>query len=418
MTTDERSPIDISQRPVAPDSSQRRVRVLRIIARLIGGPAHHVSLLTAGLDPERYETLLVHGAGGRHEDTLDEVAERYALRRIVVDQLGPELRPDRDLRALAALTRIVHRCRPDIVHTHTAKAGMLGRLAARLAGGRRPLVIHTYHGHVLEGYFGPAASRAFGLAERGLARISDRLIGVSEATVDDLVRLNVAPRDRFRVVPVGLDLARFASAPSASGAAFRREIGADDGDVVVAFAGRLVPIKRLDVLLDGFAHARGAGAPLRLVVVGSGELLPGLGEHAARLGVAEFVHFLGHRTDVETILAGSDVAALTSANEGTPVFLIEAAAASVPAVATDVGGVNEVIGPDIGILVPQGDARAVSDGLTRLAADPELRDRIGAQARTRALARFSAERLLADITQLYDELLADRAVSPPRTGAS
>lgn len=416
MATKNESMIDLRSRHVRRDAADRPIRVLRVIARLIGGPAYHVSLLAAGLEPARYETLLVHGGGGRHEDTLDEVVEHYPLRCEVVDALRPELRPDRDFLALRALMRIIRRYKPDIVHTHTAKAGVLGRVAARLVNGPPPLVIHTYHGHVLEGYFGRVASNAFRVTERGLARLSDRLIGVSEATVDDLVRLNVAPRDSFCVIPVGLDLARFASASSACGADFRREISAADREVVVTFAGRLVPIKRLDVLLDGFAHARNAGAPLRLALVGSGELRATLEDQVSSLALWDVVHFLEHRTDVEKILAGSDVAALTSDNEGTPVFLIEAAASSVPAVATDVGGVSEVIRPDMGILVPRGDSRAVGNGLVRLAARPELRSSMGARAKTQVLGRFSAARLLSDTAALYDDLLAERAAGLERSG--
>src|SRR4051794_25531873 len=180
-----------------------RVRVLRVIARLnLGGPAHHVRLLSARLPPERYETLLVAGRVGPGEEELAAVAEdpRLHLRRL--DALTPELDPRADAAALAGLIRTMREFKPDIVHTHTAKAGLLGRLAARLTAGRRPIVVHTYHGHVLEGYFGRVQTGVYRGLERGAARFSDRLIGVSQATVEDLVRLRVAPRERFTVVPL------------------------------------------------------------------------------------------------------------------------------------------------------------------------------------------------------------------------
>src|SRR3954451_12385778 len=189
-----------------------RIRVLRVIARLnMGGPAHHVGLLSGLLDPRRYETLLLHGEIGAGEASLNSTADRLGVRRETVPGLRPELRPLDDLRALVALVRAVRRYRPDIVHTHTAKAGMLGRLAA-LAIRPRPIIVHTYHGHVLEGYFGPLRNAFYRALERGLARVSGTLIGVSRATVDDLVRLRVARRNKFRVVPIGLDLDRFVSA--------------------------------------------------------------------------------------------------------------------------------------------------------------------------------------------------------------
>src|SRR3954471_14736859 len=193
---------------------QQRIKVMRVIARLnMGGPAHHVGFLSGLLDPDRYETVLFHGEVGAGEAALSSTADRYGVRRETVPGLRPELQPADDLRALVALARSVRRFRPDIVHTHTAKAGMLGRLAA-LAIRPRPIIVHTYHGHVLEGYFGPLRNAFYRTLERGLAGVSDTLIGVSGATVDVLVRLRIAPRAKFRVVPIGLDLERFVSATS------------------------------------------------------------------------------------------------------------------------------------------------------------------------------------------------------------
>src|SRR3954447_5649350 len=161
----------------------------------MGGPAHHVSLLSGLLDPQRYDTLLLYGEVGPGEASLEGIARERHAQLEVVPGLGPELNPLRDLRALVSLVRSVRRFRPDIVHTHTAKAGMLGRLAAVLAGRPRPIIVHTYHGHVLEGYFGPLLNTVFRTLERWLGRVSNVLIGVSSATVDDLVRLRVAPRE-------------------------------------------------------------------------------------------------------------------------------------------------------------------------------------------------------------------------------
>jgi glycosyltransferase involved in cell wall biosynthesis len=168
-----------------------------------------VSLLSGRLDPERYETLLVAGRPGPGEGSFEGLARHYGARLELLPSLSPAIDPGADLRALAALRSIVRRFRPDVVHTHTAKAGALGRTSALLAGRPRPLIVHTYHGHVLEGYFGPLVTAGYRAVERGLARYSDRLVGVSEATVDDLVRLGIAPRSSFSVIPLGLDLDRF-----------------------------------------------------------------------------------------------------------------------------------------------------------------------------------------------------------------
>jgi glycosyltransferase involved in cell wall biosynthesis len=364
----------------------------------MGGPAHHVALLSGLLDRDRYETLLLHGEVGAGEASLEAVAHSLDARLEAVPGLRPELRPADDLRALVALVRTVRSFRPDIVHTHTAKAGMLGRLAAVLAGRPRPVIVHTYHGHVLEGYFGTVVTAGYRTVERGLARVSDRLIGVSQSTVDDLVRMRVAPRERFTVVPLGLELGRFLSLdPRPEG-----------DDVVALYAGRLVPIKRVDVLIRALAQARAAGAALRLVVLGDGELRPELERLARDLGVAPQVAFLGYRDDVVPYLEAADVAVLSSANEGTPVALIEAAAAARPLVGTRVGGVADVVAPGTGRLVESGDERALAGALVELAFDRGLRLELGARAREHVRARYGVERLLDDVDRLYRELLGGR----------
>lgn len=295
---------------------------------------------------------------------------------------------------------------PDIVHTHTAKAGALGRLAARLALGARPIVVHTYHGHVLSGYFPPAKQCAYRLLERGLARTTDQLIGVSQATVDELVALRVAPASRFAAIPIGLDLDPFLAAGPADGAEFRRELGVGPDEVLAVFVGRLVPIKRVDVLLGALTAAGRAGARLRLAIVGDGPLRAELEARSRTLGVD--AEFCGFRTDLPRIAAAADVAVLSSDNEGTPVALIEAAAAACPAVSTHVGGVADIVRPDTGILVAPGDALALGRGLATLAGDRDLRQRMGAAARRHVAPRFGAERLVRDIDALYASLLAAR----------
>jgi glycosyltransferase involved in cell wall biosynthesis len=383
--------------------------VLRVIARLnMGGPAHHVGLLDSMLDPECYETLLLHGEVGAGEASLEDSVRARGVTLAKVPRLRPELRPHDDARALASLVRAVRRVRPDIVHTHTAKAGMLGRLAAVLASGARPMIVHTYHGHVLEGYFDPLRTATYRTTERRLAAVSDALVGVSSATVDDLVRLGIAPRSRFRVIPIGLDLNPFLRLQERDGARFRGEAGARNGEVLLTFVGRLVPIKRVDLLLRALARVTSGGAPVRLAVVGSGPLRNDL-EHLAReLGVAEATQFMGYRSDMASVAAASDLAVLSSANEGTPVSLIEAAAAGRPAVATAVGGVRDVVRKGTGILVEDGDADSLARGVARLAADPELRRSMGTRARHHVAERFSADRLVRDVDGLYRELLESR----------
>jgi glycosyltransferase involved in cell wall biosynthesis len=383
-----------------------RVRVLRVIARLnIGGPAYHVSLLSGRLDRERYETLLLTGALGSGEGSFEELAQRYGATKRTVPGLRPELDLRSDLRALGSLVRTIREFRPDVVHTHTAKAGALGRIAAIITPGVRPVIVHTYHGHVLSGYFGRALNAVYRNIERLLAISSDCLIGVSDATVEELVALRIARAHKFRTIPIGLDLERLLAVERPDGAAFRSELRLGAEDLLAVFVGRLVSIKRVDLLIEALALASAAEPRLRMAIIGDGELRGALEEQASRLGLAETVRFLGFREDLPAIFAGSDLAVLASDNEGTPVALIEAAAAGRPSVATSVGGVQEIVKPSGGILVPPDNAPAFSQAIVCLAQDREGRERMGRAARAHVYARFAAERLVQDIESLYEELL-------------
>lgn len=389
--------------------STERIRVLRVIGRLnMGGPAHQAALLSGRrFDPDRYETLLVHGAVPPGEASLAELAEEEGAEMRFVGELRQSVNPLHDSRALARLIGIARRFKPDVVHTHTAKAGFLGRQAA-LAVRPRPAIVHTYHGHVLEGYFGAAKSRLYLELERAMARVSDSLIGVSQATVDDLVRLGIAPRQQFRVLPLGLDLAPLAEVDEALRASTRAELGVGPDEVLLVFVGRVVPIKRLDVLLRAVAVARASDPRIRLALVGDGEERGRLERLAGELGIAPDVFFLGYRRELHSVFSASDVAVLSSDNEGTPVSLIEAAAAGLPAVATDVGGVHEVVGEETGVLVPSRDAGALAGALLAMAGDEARRRSLGRAARARAVERYGAERLLRDVDALYRELAAER----------
>jgi len=373
----------------------------------MGGPAHQAALLSGRrFFPERYETLLVHGSLPAGEESLADLSREEGATMRFLDELRTPIDPLHDSRALLKLIRVARAFKPDVVHTHTAKAGFIGRQAA-LAVRPRPAIVHTYHGHVLEGYFGAAKSRLYLELERALARVSDRLIGVSEATVDDLVRLGVAPRERFSVLPLGLDLGPLAE-PDDGGLRERTrgELDVAPEEVLLVFVGRVVPIKRLDVLLRALAQAGGPGPRLRLALVGDGEERPGLEALASELGIERDVLFLGYRRELRSLFAAADLAVLSSDNEGTPVSLIEAGAAGLPAVATDVGGVGEVVGEQTGILVPPGDPAALAGALRQMADDPEGRRTYGRAARSRVTERYGAARLIGDVDALYRELTA------------
>ena len=385
-----------------------RIRVLRIIARLnVGGPALHTVLLTERLAPERYDSRLVTGSPDAAEGDYLELHGLAPERLVRLPALGRELSGTRDATALAQLVRLMRRVRPHVVHTHTAKAGTLGRLAAILAG--VPVRVHTFHGHVFDGYFSPAKTRAFLAIERTLARRTQRILTVSDHVRDELLALGIGRPGQVSVVPLGLDLDPFTRADELRGA-LRRELGVAADAPLVGIVARLVPIKAHEVFLDAAARIAERVPACRFVVVGDGERRAALEALAARSGLGERVHFLGWRADLARIHADLDVMLLTSRNEGSPVALIEAMAAGLPVVATAVGGVPDLVEEGVhGHLAAMDDAAALADATTALLADPARRRALGVAGRARVLARHGAARLVADVDRVYAEELAARA---------
>jgi glycosyltransferase involved in cell wall biosynthesis len=389
------------------------IRVLRVIARLnMGGPALHVAYLSAGLAERGYQTTLVAGQLAQGEDSMAFVAEELGLHVARVADLSREISPLRDLRSVRALAKLIREERPHILHTHTAKAGAVGRIAALLAGDARPpIVVHTFHGHVLRGYFDPLRATAFRLLERWLARSTTVLVAVSPQVRDDLVKLGVAPAEKFAVVRLGIELEKRTATNGVDGPEQRRRLGIPTDRFVVGWIGRMASVKRTDDVLLAFKGLRERGVEACLCLVGDGPDREQLEQRAHDLGVMRDTLFLGYQSDVAPFYAAFDTMVLPSANEGTPVSAIEALAAGRPVVATRVGGVPDVVrdGED-GFLVEAGDVEALADRLERLARDPELRARFGAAGRMRVLPRYAVERLVTDVDELYRSLLAAKGI--------
>ncbi len=392
-----------------------RVKVLRVIARLnVGGPALHVAYLTAGLRDRGYDTTLVAGTLARGEDSMAFVARGLDVQVVTIPELGREISPIRDLVATLRLARLIRRERPQIVHTHTAKAGTVGRVAAWLAGGRqRPVVVHTFHGHVLRGYFGPLRSLVFRWLEQWLARRTTALIAVSPQVRDDLVQLGVAPAEKFTVIRLGIELCERVAGKDGR-AETRRYLGIPPDRFAVGWIGRMTAIKNTEDVLNAFKVLRERGVDATLCMVGDGPDREQLERRAHELEIMRDTLFLGYQHDVAPLYAAFDALVLPSSNEGTPVSVIEALAARTPVVATRVGGVPDVVreGKD-GFLVETGDVESLADRLAQLASDPALRDRMGATARERVLPRYAVDRLVDDVDRLYRALLAAQKRSDP-----
>ena len=379
--------------------------MLRIFSRLnIGGPAVHVILLSAGLRPLGYETRLVVGTESPREGNMLALAAEKNVVCEAMAGLGREIAPLSDLRALVGLHRLMRSWRPHIVHTHTAKAGLLGRLAARAAG--VPTVVHTFHGHVLRGYFSPPKTALFRWLETRLASVADALVAVSEAVKQDLVDLRIASADKIHVVPLGLDLSHLAGAlPRGE---LRREEGIPETSPLVGMVGRLVPIKDVPGFLRAARIVRAARAEARFALVGDGEERLALESLCRELGLDGGVTFFGWRRDLAAVYGDLDVVVNASLNEGTPVALIEALAAARPVVATRVGGTPDLLGErgERGRLVPPGDPVALAQAILETLDQSEAARARALAGREHVLARHSVDRLVRDVDALYRELRA------------
>lgn len=369
-----------------------------MITRLnVGGPARQALSLTHGLAPA-FTTVLAAGRSLHSEAELTD--PRVTVRQV---PLVRALRPRADVHAVMTIRRLMMETNAALVHTHMSKAGATGRLAAATLT-PRPRTVHTFHGHVLSGYFPVPVQRAFVEVERHLARMTDVLIAVSPEVRDALLDRGIGRQDQFRVIPAGMDLEPFLSIRGRSGV-LRGELRLSPTTPLVGVIGRLVPIKDIPTLLTAVA----ALPACHLAIIGDGESRRDLERSTRALGLADRVHFTGWWTDIPAVLSDIDVVALTSQNEGVPVALIEAAAAGRPLVATRVGGVPMVVRHDItGYLVEPGNSGQMAAALRRLLGDADLRRRFGEEGRRHVARRFSQGRLLSDIIDLYAELLPAR----------
>ena len=381
----------------APQS--RPVRILRIIARMnVGGPAWQVSVLARGFtDDHRFESCLIVGDVGEGEADFRELRDPD-LPALRIPALGRTVRPGDDIQAFFAICRAIRKFRPNIVHTHTTKAGLLGRIAAITC--RVPIRVHTFHGHLLNGYFGKAVTYGVRLVEGFLARRTTALVAVGERVRNELLEAGVGQIDQYVVIPPGVALSELPDRTST-----RRELDLPVESPVVLFAGRLTAIKRTDRLIETMKLVLEKLPDAILLIAGEGNRLEETRKLAEPLGSS--VRFLGWHQNMARLYAATDCMVLASDNEGMPVSLIEAAMAGVPSVTTDVGSAREVVVDGVTGLVVPANAMALADGLVRLLSSSS-RGKMGAAAQTRALTAFNSERLINDHLVLYESLLTGR----------
>jgi len=380
----------------------RPIRVMRIIARLnVGGPAIHVVLLTEHLHPPEFESTLVAGHIGPQEGDMAYLAAARGITPIYLAELGRELSPIRDLKTLFQLRRLMRKLRPDVVHTHTAKAGFVGRIAAWLA--RVPVRVHTFHGHVFHGYFSPTKTRIFLWLERFTAKLSHRLITISPGLRDELVHTyHIAPAEKFEVVPLGLELGAYAETPRHQGD-FRRDYQIPADAPLIGIVGRLVPIKNHGLFLKMAADVLRKMPEARFVIIGDGECRAEIEAQAEQLGLQKHVILTGWLQDLKPAYSDMDALVISSDNEGTPVSLIEALAAGVPVVSTAVGGVPDLLRQgEYGRLVPAGDADELARVVMEAVGEADAQRETIRQA---VVAAYDIKRLADNLGALYRKLL-------------
>lgn len=387
----------------------RPIKIIRVIARLnIGGPAVHTILVTKAFHGSRYTNILVAGVEGKEEGSMDFLAEQHSVKPLILKGLGREISILDDLKTLWRLYRLFRKERPDIVETHTAKAGAVGRLAAWLAG--VPIRIHFFHGHVLYGYFGRFLTWVFKMIERANALITHRIVACSEKVRQDLIHFRVASPNKIVTIPYGFELDQFVQAADHPGSV-RAEFGVASSVKVVGIVARLVPIKGHEIFLEAARRLveKMPGTDMEFWIVGDGELRESIKSKVAELGLTEKVRFLAWRKDMEAVYADLDALALTSFNEGLPLVIIEAMAAGRPVVATNVGGVAEmVLSGETGFVVSVGDSEAVADALAQILSDPNRSREMGTLAMKISCERYGMQRLVKDLESLYESLLPRR----------
>lgn len=407
------------------------MKIVRVIARLnVGGPAKHVVWLTQGLRDAGHETVLVAGTVPPGEDDMGYFASELGVEPTFIPEMSREISA-RDVSAIWKLYRLFVRERPDIVHTHTAKAGTAGRLAGFLYRWFTPAVligrprscrfVHTYHGHIFHGYYGERKTRAFLFIEKMLAKLAtDRIVVLSEQQRREIHEaFGVGRADQFAVVPLGMDTSEF-SGPTADHQALRNELRIGPDELLVGIVGRLTEIKNHELFLQAAAIFKNqpSGIKARFLIVGDGALRESLERQAVNLGLGSDVIFTGSRRDLKNVYQALDIVALTSRNEGTPLTLIEAMASGCAVLSTAVGGVVDLLGQPLeadgpitlcerGISVPPNDATAFAAGLKKLSGNAILRRELGERGLLFVQSNYSVQRLISDVQSLYADLLRD-----------
>jgi glycosyltransferase involved in cell wall biosynthesis len=403
----------------------KRIKVLRVISRMnIGGPAIHVSLLTKYIDNKRFDTKLVTGTISKSEGDMSYLLGQSPGTVIKIPELQREINPRKDVVAFFKILKIIIREKPDIVHTHMAKAGTIARLAVltyNIFYNRKIKLVHTFHGNVLGGYFGIFKSATFNLIERFIAKFTDVIIAISQSQKWELShKFSVTKAEKLKTVKLGIDLSKFTSIEKPN--MLKKSLRLGEDTALIGIVGRLVPIKNHFMFIKAAFHLLSSDQRKKyhFIIIGDGEIREKLEFLTRELNVNDNIHFIGWRHDLPLLYADLDVVALTSLNEGTPVSIIEAMASAVPVITTDVGGVKDLLGNceskdaeqngfqlcERGLLCPKNDAFSLANGIRYIIEDESFskKSSMVLNARNFIFENYSRERLVKDIESLYENL--------------
>ena len=385
------------------------IRVLRIINRFnLGGITYNVSYLSKYL-PGEYETLLIGGPEEEGEESSLYIPESMRLQPLVIEEMRRSIDPFRDIKAYQRIKKIIKDFKPDIVHTHASKAGAIGRLAAIHC--KVPVIVHTFHGHVFHGYFRPSKTEIFKKLERYLASKSTAIIAISELQKKELtLDHQICKNDKINVVPLGFDLKRFTEGMDEKRSSFRNRNKLENNELIIGIIGRLAPIKNHALFLEAIAGLKKESKQaFKALIIGDGETRQELEELVKQKEISDVVLFTGWIKEVDVALAGLDIVALSSKNEGTPVSLIEAQAAGKFVVSTNVGGISDILHPDCGLLSERDDHQGFINNLRSAVENFQVYNQKAGAARNSVLEKFSYQRLCRDMDNLYKKLLKENS---------
>jgi glycosyltransferase involved in cell wall biosynthesis len=383
---------------------------------IIGGPVLNVAYLTKYMAPE-YETLLIAGEKDPHEESADSFLKNLGIDYLFLPEMGRNINFQNDYKTYKKIKQIIADFKPDVVHTHAAKPGAVGRMAAHAM--KVPVIVHTYHGHIFHSYFSTLKTRFYIGAERYLAKKTDAIIAISPAQKIELVnQFKIAPEEKFKVIQLGLDLNKFTQDYAEKRRRFRAEFNLAEDEIAIGIIGRIVPVKNHDLFIDAFHHVlRHSNKRVRAFIVGDGDMRSTIEQKLSNLNISfatsgdanAKVIFTSWRKDIDVINAGLDIMALSSLNEGTPVSLIEAQAAGNPIVSTTVGGITDIVEEGrTALLSDVADKENFAANLLKLVEDDQLRATFSNRGPEVVMRKFSYQRLVRDMSQLYRELLASK----------